>query len=196
VDRGPEEAAVGFVLATDEVEDRRVAWVDPFGPAALVGTLQEGDIVQKLNGLPISSGRELRSHLKAYILDIGATGKPLELVVLRGGEADVELPPFTPATVGLHPTQVYETISMLLLFLMLLAYHPLRRRDGEVMALFLVCYPLHRFLNEVLRNDTTPIAFDMTLSMNGSVLVFGVGVALWVWLLRRPIQYHPFGATQ
>ena len=36
---------------------------------------------------------------------------------------------------------------------LLSAYYPLRRRDGEVMALLMVTYPFSRFLIEYLRND-------------------------------------------
>ena len=38
----------------------------------------------------------------------------LDLEVERGGQT-VHVGPFMPRTLGLHPTQVYETISMLLL---------------------------------------------------------------------------------
>jgi prolipoprotein diacylglyceryltransferase len=63
-----------------------------------------------------------------------------------------------------------------------------------VFALFLVCYPIHRFLDEMLRNDTDPVAFGMTLSQNGSLLVLIVAVGIWIWLARQPAQYHPFKA--
>jgi prolipoprotein diacylglyceryltransferase len=52
-------------------------------------------------------------------------------------------------------------------------------------------YAVHRFLNEMLRNDTDPVAFGMTLSQNGSVLVFVVGLLLGLYLLRKPVQYRP-----
>ena len=47
---------------------------------------------------------------------------------------------------------------------------------------------IHRFLNEVLRNDTDPVAFRMTLSQNGSVLVVVLGIALFIWLWRKPVD--------
>jgi hypothetical protein len=37
-----------------------------------------------------------------------------------------------------------------LLFLVLIAYEPFRRRDGEVAVLLMLCYAVHRFLNEML----------------------------------------------
>jgi phosphatidylglycerol:prolipoprotein diacylglycerol transferase len=107
----------------------------------------------------------------------------------RDGEERKELPAFTPMGIKLYPTQLYETISAGLLTLLLLAYTPFRRHDGEVFALFWILYPIHRFLNEMLRNDTDPVAFGLTLSQNGSIIVFGIGVAMLVLLRRMPAQY-------
>lgn len=111
----------------------------------------------------------------------------LTLTVERPGVADsVEIAKFSPHTLGLNPTQVYESISTFLLLLLLLAWQPFRRQEGELLALFLICYPLHRFLNEMLRNDTEPVALGMTLSENGSLAVFVAGVLMMLWLRRRP----------
>jgi prolipoprotein diacylglyceryltransferase len=115
--------------------------------------------------------------------------KDLTLTVNRGGE-EVALREFVPRTLGLHPTQLYESISMGLLFLLLTAFYPFRRHDGAVMVLFMFCYSVHRFLNEMLRNDTDPVALGMTLSQNGSLLVFAAAVGLGIWLWRKPVQYH------
>src|SRR5205085_290578 len=109
----------------------------------------------------------------------------LALTVERGNQ-EIDLPPFEPRTLGLHPTQLYESVSTFLLFLLLTAYYPFRRRPGEVMILFMLCYALHRFINEMLRNDTDPVAFGMTLSQNGSILVFAAGLVLAWWLWRSP----------
>jgi prolipoprotein diacylglyceryltransferase len=94
----------------------------------------------------------------------------LDLDVERNGQR-VHVGPFIPRTLGLHPTQVYETISMLLLMVLLLSFYPFRAYDGQVMTLFIACYAVHRFLNETLRNDTDIVAFGMTLSQNISILM-------------------------
>ena len=62
----------------------------------------------------------------------------LELVVQRGAE-QVSFT-FTPRTVPFFPTQLYETVSMLLLMLVLLAFQPFRSRDGEVMVVLMLGY--------------------------------------------------------
>lgn len=115
----------------------------------------------------------------------------LHLDVDRGGQT-VVIGPFTPRTIGLHPTQVYETVSMLLLMVLLLTFYPFRRHDGQVFTLFLVGYAVHRFLNEALRNDTEIVGIPqlrMTLSQNISVLMMLFALALEVghrvWGRRR-----------
>lgn len=85
-----------------------------------------------------------------------------------------------------HPTQLYSAFDGLILCGLLLAYFPLRRRDGEVIALLLVTYPITRFLIERLRDDEGAIFAGLTISQNGSILVLLVGIALWAFLSRRP----------
>jgi prolipoprotein diacylglyceryltransferase len=50
-------------------------------------------------------------------------------------------------------------------------------------------YAVHRFLNEILRKDTDPVAFGMTLSQNGSILVFLGALFMAWWLWRKPIRH-------
>ena len=105
----------------------------------------------------------------------------LTLEVVRDG-TQTTIGPFTPRTLGLHPTQVYETVSMLLLMLFLLAFHPFRHHDGQTMTMFLACYAIHRFLNEILRNDTATVGFNMSLSQVISILIFAFAICLEIGL--------------
>ncbi len=106
----------------------------------------------------------------------------LNLAVEREGTI-VELPPFSPLTVGLYPTQLYETISMVLLILLLLAYYPYRRHDGQLMTMLMMGYAVHRFLNESFRIEPS-YSGGLTLSQWGSVIVFGAAVIMEVYLWR------------
>jgi prolipoprotein diacylglyceryltransferase len=93
---------------------------------------------------------------------------------------------FTPRTVPFFPTQLYETVSMLLLTLLLLAFQPFRARDGEVMVVLMLGYAAHRFLNEAIRIEPT-YALNMTLSQWISIGIFAAGLLLWAFLrLRLP----------
>src|SRR5262249_26882441 len=157
VDKGYQTAA-GF---TTRPFSATVDRVEPGSPA-YVDDLRPGDEIVALNGHKVKSSQDLETQLGSG-WKRGETEVTLK-VNRRGKEVGLE--PFAPRTLGLHPTQLYETISMVLLFALLLAFEPFKRRDGWVMVLFMVGYAAHRFLNEVLRKDTDPVAFGMTLSQN------------------------------
>src|SRR5262249_27319535 len=108
----------------------------------------------------------------------------------RSGEP-MDVGPFRPQSLGLHPTQLYESISMGLLFLLLLAFYPFRRHYGEVFVLFMLCYAVHRFFNEMLRDDTVPLAAGLTLSRNGSIGFVRPGGRLRLGLRRQPALKPP-----
>lgn len=86
-----------------------------------------------------------------------------------------------------QPAQIYSTIDATLICIFLLAYHPYRRRDGEVFALLLTIYPITRFLIEIIRVDE-PGQFGTQFSIS-QLVSFGVlaGVILfWIYLLSKP----------
>ena len=183
VEKGYQTAA-GFTLKGESAE---VDLVEPNSPAWNAG-LRPGDRITKINGMPVDkNSSDLDQRLSVHNWPRGK--KDLVLRIHRGSEEHTFA--FEPWTIGLNPTQLYESISMALLFVLLLAYYPFRRHDGEVMVLFMIAYAVHRFVNEVLRVDTDPVAFHMTLSQNISVLVLAGGVILGLILWRKPVQYHP-----
>ncbi len=102
------------------------------------------------------------------------------------GELEVALdgkPPitFTPRTVSFFPTQLYETVSMLLLVFLLLAFQPFRRYDGQVVVVLMLGYAVHRFLNEAIRIEPT-YALGLTLSQWISVGIFAAAVLIEAYL--------------
>lgn len=97
------------------------------------------------------------------------------------------IPPSELHSLPVHPTQLYSVFDGLLLLALLTAYFPLRRRDGEVMALLMVTYPVTRFLIEGLRDDEPPIFAGMTLSQNISVAILACGLVAWYRLSRLPV---------
>jgi phosphatidylglycerol:prolipoprotein diacylglycerol transferase len=179
------QTAAGFLLSDEAKNDHTVSAVEADSPAWKAG-LRPGDVIVK------ADDRDVRSEddLWRYLVREWPRGKnDLSLTVSRDGKEE-ELPAFSPKTIGLHPTQAYESISTALLLFLLLAYYPYRRHDGELLALFLILYPIHRFLNELLRSDTWDWApYGLTLSQHGSILVFAVGVVFLLWLRRLPAQY-------
>jgi phosphatidylglycerol:prolipoprotein diacylglycerol transferase len=194
------QTAAGFTIIADRPVT--VGAVAENSPAYQVGSLRPGDRIVKIRDFnkagddhPIEKyfdddPEDLTSFRNCLVADWPRGKTDLALTVERNGET-IDLPAFTPWTLKLHPTQIYESISTLLLFFLLMAYYPFRRHDGEVMVIFIIGYSIHRFLNEMLRNDTDPVAFGMTLSQNGSILFLVVGLILAWRLWQKPVQYHP-----
>jgi phosphatidylglycerol---prolipoprotein diacylglyceryl transferase len=206
VDKGYQTAA-GFTVAENGEAPNygvRVGQVAPHSAAANAG-LHPGDLLVKVNGEELkyhttvvnkgtpAEHQKLVSPLETLDLILRPKEgggewkrgeKVLNVVVfdaLTGEEKNVS---FTPYTIGLYPTQVYESISMFLLFWVLLAFRPLQTRDGQLMALMMIGYGVHRWLNELLRDDPRPPEFEMNVSIGlvvgGAIFLLG----LWLWPRR------------
>jgi phosphatidylglycerol:prolipoprotein diacylglycerol transferase len=195
------ETAAGFTIAFPPPSRMPVVGAVESGSQADLAGLRARDAIVGVNGNPtmtMDGAKPMASfdQLNRQFNDAWPRGQnDVRLTVERGGRK-IDLPAISPRTLGLHPTQVYESISMVLLMLLLLAYYPLRRRPGEVAVLFIFGYAVHRFLNEALRNDTDPVAFGLTLSQNGSILFFllGLGLAWYLWMAGVSASYD--GPTQ
>ena len=86
-----------------------------------------------------------------------------------------------------QPTQLYGTADALLLCLLLLAFEPFRRFDGETLALMVTLHPIARFLLESVRVDEPKKFLGLSISQVGSLMFLGVAAGLWCYLLlRRP----------
>jgi phosphatidylglycerol:prolipoprotein diacylglycerol transferase len=58
-----------------------------------------------------------------------------------------------PIDAHLHPTQLYESFAMLLVFFLLLWLHKHRRFEGQVILVYALLYSVIRFLIEFVRDD-------------------------------------------
>ncbi len=175
------QTAAGFTVARFQSRDNDgvlVDRVDPNSSAFLEAGLHAGDRIVGVNGKAVSTPDDLTYRL-VHNWPRGAND--LSLTVRREGK-ELDLPTIAPRTLGLHPTQLYEVVSMALLFLLLTAYYPLRRRPGQVMSVLMASYGIHRFLNELLRDDPRP----QGLESYTSVFLVVAGIALWVYLQTRP----------
>ncbi len=99
------------------------------------------------------------------------------------------LPDDAAASLPIHPTQLYSVIDGVLLCLLTLAYYPIRARDGSVVTLALLTYPVTRFFIERLRGDEmgqfgTSLTIAQWISL--AMLAGGIGLAtIRPPLLRR-----------
>jgi phosphatidylglycerol:prolipoprotein diacylglycerol transferase len=96
----------------------------------------------------------------------------------------------------LHPTQLYSSLDGFLLYLLTAAYFPFRPRNGAVIALGALTYPISRFAIESLRADELgQFNTSLTISQWISILIFSVGVLFALWLSRRPKLAPPLRVT-
>ena len=94
-----------------------------------------------------------------------------------------------PTDTYLHPTQLYESFAMLLVFLFLLWLHKRKRFSGQVILAYALLYSIIRFAIEFVRDDPRGDVFGLTtltgLSTSQLIsLVIGI-TALIVLIVRR-----------
>lgn len=94
-----------------------------------------------------------------------------------------------PIDTHLHPTQLYESFAMLLVFFFLLWLHKHKRFTGQVILAYALLYSLIRFSIEFVRDDPRGDIFGLTtltgLSTSQMIsLVIGIS-ALIILLIRR-----------
>jgi len=95
-----------------------------------------------------------------------------------------------PTDVYLHPTQLYESFAMLLVFLFLLWLHKRKRFSGQVILAYALLYSAIRFAIEFVRDDPRGDVFGLTsltgLSTSQLIsLVIGVSALIMLILRRR-----------
>jgi len=95
-----------------------------------------------------------------------------------------------PTNTYLHPTQLYESFSMLLVFFFLLWLHKHRRFSGQVILTYALLYSVIRFAIEFLRDDPRGDIFGLTtltgLSTSQLIsLIVGIGAVVLMLIRRR-----------
>ncbi len=133
---------------------------------------------------------ESLSAAEMALLSVSGEGTRITLRTDRGAEpfewtiTAADEPP--QRSLPVHPTQLYSSLEAILLCLVLLAYEPFRRRDGETLALLFILHPLARFLVEAIRTDEPKQYFGMSISQVGSLLFVAAALTLWFYLRRQP----------
>lgn len=167
----------GVRVAADSTGSPVIKHIDPQSPAA-AQDLKVGNRLTSINGQSVTSLHD--AYGQFYQL-----GTDVSLETKGGKRAAWSLAEFPQRTRPVHPTQIYSSIHAGLLCLFLLAYYPFRKRDGEVIALCLTIYPVSRFLLEIIRADEK-LTQNLTISQLISVMLLGIIIAVWTYVLRQP----------
>lgn len=102
------------------------------------------------------------------------------------GGAPVEQPSFLTGGLAHYPVQLYEAALNLAVYALLTWFY-LKRRDknhGSVLALYLLTYPVIRFLLEYLRGDDRLRAGPLDAAQMVSIALFATGLTLWRFTRR------------
>lgn len=121
-------------------------------------------------------------------------------------------------TLGIHPTQLYESALQLMLFVAMLSLRPMRRFHGQVTGIWLMLYAVVRTTVELFRGDTergtlhgwlqshdfawladkVPLEawYNISTSQAGSLALFTLGAVVLVRQWRAYRRTEPgFGLT-
>jgi len=93
-----------------------------------------------------------------------------------------------PIDAHLHPTQLYESFSMLLVFFFLLWLHKRKRFDGQVILLYALLYSIIRFAIEFVRDEPRGDILGLTtltgLSTSQLISLVVAAAALVILVIR------------
>jgi phosphatidylglycerol:prolipoprotein diacylglycerol transferase len=100
-----------------------------------------------------------------------------------------------PLNIPLHPTQLYEAATNLILGAFLIWYHRRKQFDGQVFWMYVLAYAILRFLHEFLRADPRGSLFGDALSTSQFIAIIGATVALGM-LARLKASQPPLGPAE
>lgn len=94
---------------------------------------------------------------------------------------------FPTQTLRVHPTQIYSSLGLFLMFLTLKYFYRKRSFDGEIFLHFLLLYSLFRFFMEMLRGDSSVFIFGFTLFQCISISLFVVSIIFYV-IMKKSVK--------
>ena len=120
------------------------------------------------------------------------TDLPWGVHFTQAGHDYTGVPTFGPdgSALYLHPTQLYESFFMLLVFGFLVYLHRKKKFDGQILVAYGIIYAIFRFLIEFVRDDPRGDLFGLTTMTGLSTsqlisLVVAVGAIVFMILRLR-----------
>lgn len=109
----------------------------------------------------------------------------------------IHFPPDNPSShtydgSALHPTEIYDAMLNLALYVFLAWLFRRKKFDGQVFAVYLICYAVCRSFVEYFRGDYTPVHYVGPLTP-GQLVSIGIVVvgAILLWKLpRKKLEMH------
>lgn len=142
-------------------------------------------IVVPLGGAFIRTGNLFNSEIYGRATDV-----PWAFLFVRDRVLDPNTGAVIP-NVPSHPTQIYEALSYLFIFLVLFLYYRKNHdkiRDGLIFGIFLILLFAARFFIEFIKHDQVSFESDMLLNMGQwlSLPFILIGIALIIYTKKNP----------
>ncbi|MFQ5646004.1 MAG: prolipoprotein diacylglyceryl transferase [bacterium] len=87
-----------------------------------------------------------------------------------------------PLGIPLHPTQLYASFNLIMIFSFLSWFRKRRSFEGQIFALYLIIYSIHRFIIEFFRSDHRGTVFMLSTSQFISLFIISLGI--WAYLAK------------
>ena len=103
-----------------------------------------------------------------------------------------------PRSLNIYPAQLLSSITGGIICVVLLGFYRIRKRDGQVVALFLTLYGSARFLLELVRTDELEqLNTGLTVSQIGSIIALVIAAILWWYTSRGKYELvYPLPQTE
>jgi phosphatidylglycerol---prolipoprotein diacylglyceryl transferase len=174
------------------VEDDGSVFVNeilPDSPAKDAG-LQRGDEITAINGEPVATVADAENFFMPLPSVIRVTLADRTEHLLK-----FDVP---PRSLPVHPAQLYDAVNLALMALLLWLYYPLRRHEGELLAVGMMLYAITRFVIEIIRVDEPSqlgTGFSISQLISFGVFLAGVLLLTYVELRNRPFVLPWHGAA-
>ena len=90
-----------------------------------------------------------------------------------------------PLGISLHPTQLYEVLNNLVIFILLWLFRRRKTFDGQVFWLYLLMYGITRAVLEIFRGDPRGLFFNGNLSVS-QIIGIAMAVLAMAMLMVKP----------
>ncbi|PIE75218.1 MAG: prolipoprotein diacylglyceryl transferase [Deltaproteobacteria bacterium] len=145
----------------------------------------------KLKGLPLGKISDIAAPSLAIGHAVGRIGcffagccygRPTDLPI---GIIFKDEHSLAPLNACLHPTQLYSVISNFLIFIIMVIFFRLKKRDGDVFLLYLFLYGISRTIIEYFRGDNRGELFFGILSLSQFIGITASSAALLIFIFQR-----------
>ncbi|UCD55032.1 MAG: prolipoprotein diacylglyceryl transferase [Candidatus Omnitrophota bacterium] len=89
--------------------------------------------------------------------------------------------PFSGHTIYRYPAQLYASLALLCIFVILRLIQKKPLFTGFVFTAYLILYATQRFFIDFLRGDTSRYALNLTVSQIISIVLFAMGIGFIIW---------------